>query len=155
MSLCQRLPPGGSCRANARLRERAHFQSSRCNEARGKTIVLRAPSTASGPPFLPEEGFLRHPFTGSKYQLHGWQANKKCTCAQPVVLGLCPKMKYHPFYGGYLFAAWEAIFAAFLFLFLKISDFVEISTDKNDFSLYNKIIKQDNFEGDFQCQTIN
>ena len=37
---------------------------------------------------------------GSKYSLHGWQANKKCTCAQPVLLGLCPKLKYPPFYGG-------------------------------------------------------
>ena len=33
-------------------------------------------------------------------QLHGWQANLKRTCAQPVVLGLCPKLKYPPFYGG-------------------------------------------------------
>ena len=28
------------------------------------------------------------------------QANLKRTCAQPVVLGLCPKMKYPPLYGG-------------------------------------------------------
>ena len=42
----------------------------------------------------------RNPFTGSKQHLHGWQANKKRTCAQPVVLGLCPKLKYPPFYGG-------------------------------------------------------
>jgi len=34
--------------------------------------------------------------------LHGWQANKKRTCAQPVVLGLCPKLKYHR-YGGWIF----------------------------------------------------
>ena len=32
--------------------------------------------------------------------MHGWQANKKRTCAQPVVLGLCPKLKYPPFHGG-------------------------------------------------------
>ena len=31
---------------------------------------------------------------------------KKCTCAPPVVLGLYPKMKYPPFYGGYLFVYW-------------------------------------------------
>ena len=42
----------------------------------------------------------RDPFMGSKQQLHGWQANKKRTCAQPVVLGLCPKMKNPPLYGG-------------------------------------------------------
>ncbi len=29
----------------------------------------------------------------------GWQANKKRTCAPPVILGLCPKMKYHPLCG--------------------------------------------------------
>jgi len=34
--------------------------------------------------------------------MRGWQANLKRTCAQPVVLGLRPKMKYPPFYGGYL-----------------------------------------------------
>ncbi|MBR6554743.1 MAG: hypothetical protein IKT90_00840, partial [Clostridia bacterium] len=28
-----------------------------------------------------------------------WQANKKRTCAPPVLLGLCPKMKYHPLCG--------------------------------------------------------
>ena len=32
--------------------------------------------------------------------MHGWQANLKRTCAQPVSLGLCPKLKYPPFYGG-------------------------------------------------------
>ena len=32
--------------------------------------------------------------------MHGWQANLKRTCAQPVVLGLCPKLKYPPFHGG-------------------------------------------------------
>ena len=32
--------------------------------------------------------------------MHGWQANPKRTCAQPVVLGLCPKLKYPPLYGG-------------------------------------------------------
>ena len=26
----------------------------------------------------------RDPFTGSKQQLHGWQANKQRTCARPV-----------------------------------------------------------------------
>ena len=35
--------------------------------------------------------------------MRGWQANKKRTCALPVVLGLCPKRKYPPrFAGGYL-----------------------------------------------------
>ena len=38
--------------------------------------------------------------------MHGWQANLKRTCAQPVVLGLRPKMKYPPLCGG--------IFIAFL-----------------------------------------
>ena len=38
------------CRANARLREHAHSQSSSCNKAREKAKVSRAPSTASGPP---------------------------------------------------------------------------------------------------------
>jgi len=32
--------------------------------------------------------------------LHGWQANQKRTCAQPVLLGLCPKLKYPPLCGG-------------------------------------------------------
>ena len=41
----------------------------------------------------------RDPFTGGKSSLHGWQANLKRTCAQPVILGLCPKMKYHPLCG--------------------------------------------------------
>jgi len=31
--------------------------------------------------------------------MHGWQANEKRTCAPPVLLGLCPKMKYHPLCG--------------------------------------------------------
>ncbi|MBR2640345.1 MAG: hypothetical protein IKL18_07735, partial [Oscillospiraceae bacterium] len=31
--------------------------------------------------------------------MHGWQANKKRTCARPVLLGLCPKMKNHPLRG--------------------------------------------------------
>jgi len=31
--------------------------------------------------------------------MHGWQANKKRTCALPVKIGLCPKMKYHPLCG--------------------------------------------------------
>ena len=29
--------------------------------------------------------------------MHGWQANKKRTCALPVLLGLCPKLKYPRF----------------------------------------------------------
>ena len=32
--------------------------------------------------------------------MHGRQANEKRTCAQPVILGLCPKMKYPPLCGG-------------------------------------------------------
>lgn len=32
--------------------------------------------------------------------MRGWQANKKRTCALPVVLGLCPKRKYPPLCGG-------------------------------------------------------
>ncbi len=28
--------------------------------------------------------------------MHGWQVDKRRTCALPVVGGLCPKMKYHP-----------------------------------------------------------
>ena len=31
--------------------------------------------------------------------MHGWQANTQRTCAPPVVLGLCPKLKYHPLCG--------------------------------------------------------
>lgn len=31
--------------------------------------------------------------------MHGCQANKRATCGLPVVLGLCPKMKYHPLCG--------------------------------------------------------
>ncbi len=27
--------------------------------------------------------------------MHGWQANKKRTCAQPKKVGLCPKKKNH------------------------------------------------------------
>ena len=34
--------------------------------------------------------------------MHGWQANKERTCAPPVILGLCPKMKNHPL-GGWIF----------------------------------------------------
>ncbi|WP_343256391.1 hypothetical protein, partial [Ligaoa zhengdingensis] len=30
----------------------------------------------------------------------GWQADKRRTCALPVVLGLCPKLKYPPLCGG-------------------------------------------------------
>ncbi|MBO5039669.1 MAG: hypothetical protein J6D09_01065, partial [Clostridia bacterium] len=41
-----------------------------------------------------------NPFMGSKYPMHGWQANLKRTGAQPVVLGLRPKMKYPPLCGG-------------------------------------------------------
>ena len=32
--------------------------------------------------------------------MRGWQANKKRTCALPVILGLCPKRKYPPLCGG-------------------------------------------------------
>ena len=32
--------------------------------------------------------------------MHGWQANRKRTCAPPVVLGLCPKLKNPPLCGG-------------------------------------------------------
>ena len=32
--------------------------------------------------------------------MRGWQANIKRTCAQPVILGLCPKLKYPPLCGG-------------------------------------------------------
>ncbi|MBR3817265.1 MAG: hypothetical protein IKJ27_11140, partial [Clostridia bacterium] len=31
--------------------------------------------------------------------MRGWQANKRRTCALPVVLGLCPKRKNHPLCG--------------------------------------------------------
>ncbi len=31
---------------------------------------------------------------------YGWQFNTRRTCAQPVLLGLCPKLKYPPLYGG-------------------------------------------------------
>ena len=37
--------------------------------------------------------------------MRGWQANKKRTCALPVVLGLCPKRKYPPLCGG-IFICW-------------------------------------------------
>ena len=37
-----------------------------------------------------------NPFMGSKYPMHGWQANLRRACAQPVVLGLRPKLKYPP-----------------------------------------------------------
>ena len=36
--------------------------------------------------------------------MHGWQANKRCTCAWLVVLGLCPKKKSHPLC-GWIFTA--------------------------------------------------
>ena len=32
--------------------------------------------------------------------MRGWQANSKRTCASPVILGLCPKLKYPPLCGG-------------------------------------------------------
>ena len=35
--------------------------------------------------------------------MHGCQANKKCTCAPPVALGLYPKMKYPRFTGDIYF----------------------------------------------------
>ena len=34
--------------------------------------------------------------------MRGWQANKRRTCAWPVVLGLYPKLKNHPL-GGWIF----------------------------------------------------
>ena len=36
------------------------------------------------------------PFTGSKQQMHGWQANKKRTCAQPVVFRAMPENEKPP-----------------------------------------------------------
>ena len=35
--------------------------------------------------------------------MRGWQANKK----RPAMLGLCPKLKYPPFYGGIIIAERE------------------------------------------------
>ena len=57
-------------------------------------------------PSLPEGGneTSLNPFMGSKYPMHGWQANLKRTGAQPVVLGLRPKMKYPPLCGGMFIA---------------------------------------------------
>ena len=53
-------------------------------------------------PSLPEGGneTSLNPFMGSKYPMHGWQANLRRACAQPVVLGLRPKLKYPPLCGG-------------------------------------------------------
>ena len=42
--------------------------------------------------------------------MHGWQANQKRTCVAPVVLGLYPKMKYPPLYGGIFIVYFENIF---------------------------------------------
>ena len=38
----------------------------------------------------------KDPFTGSKQQMHGWQANKKRTCAQPVVFRAMPENEKPP-----------------------------------------------------------
>ena len=65
-----------------------------------QTILLRIllPSfSCENATSLSEGGLWWSLFTGSKQQLHGWQANKKHTCAQPVVLGLCTKLKYPSF----------------------------------------------------------
>ena len=35
--------------------------------------------------------------------MRGWQANKK----RPAILGLCPKLKYPPFYGGIIICSDE------------------------------------------------
>ena len=49
--------------------------------------------------------------------MRGWQANKKRTCAPPIVLGLCPKMKYHPLRG------WIFIVAVFVSLCFVVAVF--------------------------------
>ena len=43
--------------------------------------------------------------------MRGWQANKKRTCALPVVLGLCPKRKYPPLCGGIFIASCDIFHA--------------------------------------------
>ena len=43
--------------------------------------------------------------------MHGWQANLKRTCAPPVLLGLCPKMKNHPLC-GWIFICIYRLFSA-------------------------------------------
>ena len=64
-------------------------------------------------PSLPEGGneTSLNPFMGSKYPMHGWQANLKRTGAQPQGLGLYKKMKYPPFYGGYSFKLKQNLYA--------------------------------------------
>ena len=41
-----------------------------------------------------------HDYDEIRDNMLGWQANRQRTCAQPVVLGLCPKLKYPPFSRG-------------------------------------------------------
>ena len=46
-----------------------------------------------------------HDYDEIRDNMLGWQANTQRTCAQPVVLGLCPKLKYPPFHGGIFIGA--------------------------------------------------
>ena len=59
--------------------------------------------------------------------MHGWQANKKRTCAQPVVLGLCPKLKSPPLCGGDYYLLKEF---AFVDLVGAFQDTIEIDKGK-------------------------
>ena len=59
MFLCQRLPPRGSCRAYARLKEYAVLQLSAYNEARENVKASCTPSTASGPPSSRRKAIIR------------------------------------------------------------------------------------------------
>ena len=40
--------------------------------------------------------------------MHSCQANKRATCGLPIVLGLCPKRKYHPLC-GWIFIIWGGV----------------------------------------------
>ena len=62
----RKAPSERELSSEARLRESARLREGRCNMARYKFSYTRAPATASGPPFLREEGLCSNPFTGCK-----------------------------------------------------------------------------------------
>ena len=78
--------------------------------------------------------------------MNGWHANTQRTCAQPVVLGLRPKLKYHPYAGGY-------------FLYRETRATVSLAGEFWVFSFVNKYYKKfhenDFFLSRYQNVTAN